>query len=192
VVFQQAQIFRYVSFGCGLEQVEVEKLTARDRGISGEPFSAENKQANQRSKHETTSHHRPCSRSLHRPTRPRGSFGRPADERRQRTRLFTNDPAAGKWDDRSETEAEAATTYAIAEVVPGPASQVAIFPAVEIAWTTQTRNSYQLQRSSLANTNNWFSLGAPIQGNGSTNYYPDSTRGEDKRFYRVLTLPTGL
>ena len=102
----------------------------------------------------------------------------------------TNDAAAGKWDDRSETEAATATAYGIAEVIPGVTSQVAIFPAVEIAWTTQTTNSYQIQWSSAPNTNNWFSLGAPIQGTGSTNYYFDSTRGQDKRFYRVLTLPT--
>lgn len=101
----------------------------------------------------------------------------------------TNDPAAGKWDDRSETEAAAATAYGIAEVIPGLASQVAILPAIEIAWTTQTTNRYQLQWNSTLDTNDWFSLGAPIQGTGSTNYYLDSTRGQDKRFYQVLTLP---
>jgi hypothetical protein len=100
-----------------------------------------------------------------------------------------NDAAAGKWDDRSETEAAAATAYGIAEVIPGVASQVAILPAIEIAWTSQSTNSYQLQWGSSLNTNNWFSLGVPIPGTGSTNYYLDSTRAADKRFYRVLTLP---
>jgi hypothetical protein len=102
---------------------------------------------------------------------------------------FSTAAKRGKWDDRSETESFALTFNAIVEVIPCLAAQVAIFPAVEIAWTTQTTNIYQIQWSSALNTNTWFSLGVPIQGTGSTNYYFDSTRGADKRFYRVLTLP---
>ena len=86
-------------------------------------------------------------------------------------------------------KAAVATAYGIAEVIPAIASQIAIFPAFEIAWTTQTTNNYQLQWCSSHNTSNWFSLGVPIQGTGSTNHYFDSTRGADKRFYRVLALP---
>lgn len=94
----------------------------------------------------------------------------------------------GKWDDRSETESFALSFKGIVEVVPGIAAQVSVFKAVEIAWTTQTTNSYQIQWSSSLNTNDWFNLGSAIQGTGSTNYYFDSTRGSDKRFYRVLIL----
>lgn len=94
----------------------------------------------------------------------------------------------GKWDDRSETESFAASFKGVVEVIPGLAAQVAIFPAVEIAWPTQTTNSYQIQWSSSLNTNDWFNLGIPIQGTGSTNHYLDSTRTAVKRFYRVLTL----
>lgn len=94
----------------------------------------------------------------------------------------------GKWDDRSETEPFAASFKGVVEVIPGLATQIAIFPAVEVAWPTQATNSYQIQWSSSLHTNDWFDLGTPIPGTGSTNYYLDSTRGADKRFYRVLTL----
>lgn len=94
----------------------------------------------------------------------------------------------GKWDDRSETEASALGFKGVVELVPGIAAEAVIFTAVEIAWPTQTTNFYQIQWRSLLNTNDWLNLGGLIQGTGSTNYYFDSTRGVDKRFYRVLTL----
>lgn len=93
---------------------------------------------------------------------------------------------AGKWNDVAENQAP--DYYAIAEVIPGIAAPVSIYKAVEIAWTTQTTKSYQIQWSSSLSTNDWFNLGSSIQGTGSTNYYFDSARGADKRFYRVLTL----
>jgi len=94
----------------------------------------------------------------------------------------------GKWDDRSETEAFALGFKGVVEVIPEIVAQAVMFTAVQIAWPTQTTNSYQIQWSSLLNTNDWFNLGSPIQGTGSTNYYFDSTRGVNKKFYRVLTL----
>lgn len=101
----------------------------------------------------------------------------------------TNVVHAGFWDDRADWELQGSLgVYAIAEVIPGLASAVEVFPAVEIAWTTQTSNTYQLQRSSALDTNNWLNLGPPIQGSGSTNFYLDSTRRAEKGFYRVLTL----
>jgi hypothetical protein len=93
------------------------------------------------------------------------------------------DSRARRWND-----AQGSIARGVVEVIPGVAAQVAIFPAVEIAWPTQTTNTYQIQWSSSLNTNDWFNLGAPIQGTGSTNFYFDSTRGADTRFYRVLTL----
>jgi hypothetical protein len=67
---------------------------------------------------------------------------------------FTTAAKRGKWDDRSETESFALTFNAIVEVIPGIAAQVSIFTAVEIAWPTQTTNSYQIQWSTSLNTNN--------------------------------------
>lgn len=96
------------------------------------------------------------------------------------------DARAGKWNDVAEYEAP--DYYGIVEVIQGTATELSVFRAVEFAWPTQTTNRYQIQWSSSLNTNDWFSLGSPIQGTGSTNYYLDSTRGADKRFYRVLTL----
>ena len=101
---------------------------------------------------------------------------------------YSNASKRGFWDDRSETESFALSFHGVVEVIPGMASQVSLFPAVEIAWTTQTTNSYQIQWSSSLNTNDWFNLGSAIQGTGLTNYYFDSTRGANKRFYRVLTV----
>jgi hypothetical protein len=78
---------------------------------------------------------------------------------------------------------------AVVEVLPGVASFVTIRPAVEVAWTSQTTNRYQVQWASTLNTNNWFNLGPEMQGTGATTNFFDSTREGDKRFYRVLTLP---
>lgn len=98
----------------------------------------------------------------------------------------STDVRAGKWNDVAENQAP--DYYAIAEVIQGTATQVEIFAAVEIAWATQATNSYQIQWRSSLNTNEWHNVGSSIQGTGSTNYYFDSTRGGDKRFYRVLKL----
>jgi hypothetical protein len=95
----------------------------------------------------------------------------------------------GFWGSRAEWEQAGVGSYSVAEVIPGQAAMVTVFPAVQIAWSTRTTNTYQVQWSSLINSNNWFSLGSPVQGTGSTNYQFDSTLEPDKRFYRVLTLP---
>lgn len=99
----------------------------------------------------------------------------------------TNEARVGFWNDVAESQA--ADYYAIAEVIPGVPTHITLFRAVEIAWPTQTTNRYQIQWSSVLNTNEWFHLGSPIQGTGSTNYHLDSIREADRRFYRVLTLP---
>ena len=78
--------------------------------------------------------------------------------------------------------------FGVVEIIQGVVAQVSVFTAVEIGWTTQTTNQYQIQWSASLDANNWFNLGSPIQGGGGTNYYLDSTRGADTRFYRVLTL----
>lgn len=92
----------------------------------------------------------------------------------------------GRW-----TDATPHTTgiSGVVEVLPGPASRVDILPAFEVRWTTQTTNRYQLQWSSIADSNNWFSLGSEIQGSGSTQSFFDSSTDAAKKFYRVMTLP---
>ena len=95
----------------------------------------------------------------------------------------------GKWNDLGTDQGTNYNgIYAIAEIVQGEATTVSIIKAVEIGWPTQTTNRYQIEWSSSLDTNDWFSLGPEIQGTGSTNYYFDSTRGADKRFYRVRTI----
>jgi hypothetical protein len=60
---------------------------------------------------------------------------------------------------------------------------------VEVCWTTRTNQPYQVQYSSELTTNLWTDLGAPIQGNGSTNCIFDPVLpGEPRRYYRVVTL----
>ena len=92
------------------------------------------------------------------------------------------------WDDRSETEAFALTFYAVAEVPQGVPIQVSVLPALELSWPTQTTSRYQIEWSSTLAPDNWFSLGSPIQGTGTTYYYLVSPRSIDRRFYRVRTL----
>jgi hypothetical protein len=90
----------------------------------------------------------------------------------------------GKWNDFTT----ATLGFGVFEIIPGIASQVSIYTAVEVGWTTQPTNKYQIQWSSSLNPNNWYNLGNPIQGTGGTNYYFDSTRVVGTKFYRVLTL----
>lgn len=92
----------------------------------------------------------------------------------------------GKWNDAGTNSVG---YYGVVEVIPGVASQLSIYTAVEIAWASQTTNNYQIQWASLLGTNNWFNLGSAVQGTGTTNYFFDSTRSGSQRFYRVLTLP---
>ena len=94
-------------------------------------------------------------------------------------------PSDGTWNDFTGATSSG---FGVVEIIPGVAAQVSIYGAVEIAWTTQTTNTYQIQWSSALNSNSWFNLDSPIQGTGNTNYYFDTTRSTEKRFYRVLTL----
>lgn len=64
-----------------------------------------------------------------------------------------------------------------------------IFYAVEICWETATNRNYQLQWAESIDATNWFNMGEITQGNGSNICVLDSTRNQQKRFYRVLTPP---
>ncbi len=65
---------------------------------------------------------------------------------------------------------------------------VSIYPAVELAWNSQSNQLYQVQYSTDLDPNLWSDLGAPIQGNGTVNQVLDSTRDGPKKYYRVLPL----
>ena len=79
-------------------------------------------------------------------------------------------------------------SFVSTSVVTNVPVRVSIFTAVEIGWNSETGKTYQVQYATAVDTNLWFALGAPVAGNGSTNYVFDSTRVQPKRFYRVLTL----
>jgi len=73
----------------------------------------------------------------------------------------------------------------VVEVEPtGPVVQ--IFPALEVIWETETGHWYQVQWTEDVSAPDWNSLGEPILGDGSTRSILDSTRGGQRRFYRVL------
>ena len=99
--------------------------------------------------------------------------------------VITAQTAPGRWNDRESS----ARFLGVAEVIPGVASRMSIRRAVEVAWTSQTTNRYQVQWASGLETNNWFNLGSIINGGGTTNYIFDTVRDGEKKFYRVLTLP---
>ena len=104
------------------------------------------------------------------------------------TRIYPpNSSRAGRWNDVSGLAAN--NVCGVVEVVPGPASQIAIRQAVEISWTTQTTNRYQVQWASQVNSNAWFVLGASVQGTGANGSVFDTTREGSQRYYRVITLP---
>jgi hypothetical protein len=97
--------------------------------------------------------------------------------------IWVTGVAAGKWNDFVNGK-----DVSVVEILPGIAAQMTIQPAVEVSWTTQTTNRYQVQWASSVNTSNWFNLGTEMQGTGSTNHVFDSTQGNDRKFYRVITL----
>ena len=74
-------------------------------------------------------------------------------------------------------------------VEPPPLGSVAIFPAIEITWTSETGRQYQVQRTDSLATPHWTDLGSPIQGTGEPISAFDATRSRQQRFYRVQTLP---
>ncbi|MCX6925011.1 MAG: hypothetical protein NT154_17635 [Verrucomicrobia bacterium] len=60
--------------------------------------------------------------------------------------------------------------------------------AVELSWPSVTNQLYQLQWADEVATNQWFSLGPPLAGNGSTNSIVDLLGSNSKRFYRVVPV----
>jgi hypothetical protein len=59
---------------------------------------------------------------------------------------------------------------------------------VDVCWNSLTNRMYQVQYRSDLTTNMWANLGAPSQGNGTTNCITETVRGEPQRYYRVQEL----
>jgi hypothetical protein len=74
-------------------------------------------------------------------------------------------------------------------IASNPPVAASIYLAVEIGWNSVTDRLYQVQYSTVLNSNSWFDLGVPVPGNGTTNYVFDTMRGQPKKFYRVQILP---
>jgi len=74
-----------------------------------------------------------------------------------------------------------------AEPIP-VAPVVNIASAVEVFWASSTGLLYQVQWCDSLDTNQWYALGSPVSGNGTTNAVFDATRGSSQRFYRLLVV----
>jgi len=62
-------------------------------------------------------------------------------------------------------------------------------PNVQLLWNSRPTKMYSLQSSTnLAIANPWTTLGAPIQGNGTTNYTTAPYSGQTT-FYRLMVAP---
>ena len=60
---------------------------------------------------------------------------------------------------------------------------------VEFCWTSRSNRTYQVQYRSALTTNLWTNLGAPMQGNGTTNCVTDLVApGQAQRYYRAEEL----
>lgn len=60
--------------------------------------------------------------------------------------------------------------------------------AVEVSWPSVTNQLYQVQWASAVDTNQWFSFGPPVIGNGTTNAIYEPLGSNSKRFYRVIPV----
>jgi hypothetical protein len=65
---------------------------------------------------------------------------------------------------------------------------ISMFPAVEIDWFAYSGVSYQVQWVTNMISTNWTNLGTPVFGTGTNISVFDSTRGYEKRFYRVESV----
>jgi len=74
------------------------------------------------------------------------------------------------------------------QVSPGNTNSLAIYTAAEVAFTTQTNMTYQLQGISDLN-GGWQNIGPSIPGTGSSMSFLTSTRKDPYQFFRVLSQP---
>ena len=71
---------------------------------------------------------------------------------------------------------------------PVPEPRLSIYPAVDVAFFTETNKTYQLQYVASAGITNWMNLGAPILGSGTNISVFDSTRTSPTRIYRLQII----
>jgi hypothetical protein len=64
-----------------------------------------------------------------------------------------------------------------------------IYTAVEVVWRAEAGKTYQVQSSTTVLTNEWVNIGSPVPGDDSLKSLFDSTRGQPKKFYRVVLVP---
>ncbi len=72
--------------------------------------------------------------------------------------------------------------------LPATPVETAIERAVAVTFLTESNKWYQIQVSSMIETNSWLDFGAPILGNGLERRAFDSAVSPSRRFYRVLVL----
>jgi hypothetical protein len=60
--------------------------------------------------------------------------------------------------------------------------------AVKLSWLSVTNQLYQVQWTSDLGTNQWFSLGAPLPGTGTTILVTNAMENNAQRFYRVVPV----
>jgi hypothetical protein len=63
-----------------------------------------------------------------------------------------------------------------------------IAQAIELYWESEVGQLYQIQWTSNLQSNQWFNVGVPLAGDGSTMSWFESTRGVERRFYRMLPV----
>jgi hypothetical protein len=66
--------------------------------------------------------------------------------------------------------------------------QAAAEAAVELSWPSITNQLYQLQWSPALETNQWFSLIAPVAGTGGVIVVTNAMETNPQRFYRVIPV----
>jgi hypothetical protein len=62
-------------------------------------------------------------------------------------------------------------------------------PAVQIGWTSEAGEFYDVNWSSNLNVNSWSNLVTSVPGNGTTNFITDLVSSNQVKFYRVIERP---
>jgi hypothetical protein len=56
------------------------------------------------------------------------------------------------------------------------------------SWTSRTNQLYQLQWSPVLPAADWFGLGSPVLGTGTTIFLTDTNAPQATKFYRLIEL----
>ncbi len=79
----------------------------------------------------------------------------------------------------------------VRQAVPGTPVATAIAHAVAVSFLAESNQWYQVQVSSVLDTNSWADFGPPILGDGLERRVFDSAVSPSRKFYRVLMLQEG-